>query len=257
MTVAQGGELRRMAVEMAIDCSGDGTLAVLAGAETMLSPPSERQLAGFSAQVSGLSGDTAMLPVLVPYWCAKGVEQGALPALARFTTFCDGYAPGTGLLKLSLDEPAGPDRDGYACDIARNVVEHLRRVLPAFVDAVVDRFSPQVVEREGRRIVGEYLLTEQDLLAGRKFSDAMVKNAWPMELWDRERGPVYRYAPEGDYYEIPRRCIRARGFDNLLTAGRCISVTAAALGSTRVMGTCMALGEQAGLLAAEILGAIR
>jgi hypothetical protein len=81
----------------------------------------------------------------------------------------------------------------------------------------------------------------------------MAKNAWPIELWDREKGTVYRYVPPGDHYEIPFRCMTVKGFSNLLTAGRCISVTHEALGSTRVMGTCMALGDIAGQAAAGLV----
>jgi hypothetical protein len=107
-----------------------------------------------------------------------------------------------------------------------------------------------VLEREGRRVRGEYTLTKDDVLLARKFSDGIVKNAWPIELWDRLKGTVYKYVPRGDYYEIPLRCLMVRNIANLLTAGRCISVTHEALGSTRVMGACMALGDQAGKAAA-------
>jgi hypothetical protein len=78
----------------------------------------------------------------------------------------------------------------------------------------------------------------------------VTKNAWPVELWDRDKGTIYTYVPRGDYYEIPFRCLQVKGISNLLTAGRCISVTREALGSTRVMGSCISLGEQAGRAAA-------
>jgi hypothetical protein len=109
-----------------------------------------------------------------------------------------------------------------------------------------------ILQREGRRILGEYVLTEQDVLAGRKFPDAVARNSWPMELWDAARGTRYRYPPDNDYYEIPFRCLQVRNFSNLLTAGRCISVSHEALGSTRVMGACLALGDAAGQAAAEL-----
>ena len=110
--------------------------------------------------------------------------------------------------------------------------------------------SFRVLDREGRRIRGEYTLTKEDVLSAAKFPDGVVRNAWPIELWDRSKGTVYKYVPAGDYYEIPFRCLMVRDVPNLLTAGRCISVTREALGSTRVMGTCMALGEAAGKAAA-------
>ena len=99
--------------------------------------------------------------------------------------------------------------------------------------------------------MGYYQLTVEDILSARIFPDGVVKNAWPVELWDQDRGTVYRYLPEGSCHEIPFRCLTVRGITNLLTAGRCISVTREALGSTRVMGICLALGEQAGKAAAH------
>jgi hypothetical protein len=124
--------------------------------------------------------------------------------------------------------------------------------LPAFQGASILEASQGVLDREGRRIRGGYVLTEEDVLSARKFPDGVVKNAWPIELWDRKKGTVYKYVPADDYYEIPFRCLTVKGFSNLLTAGRCISVTHEALGSTRVMGTCMALGDAAGRAAAML-----
>jgi hypothetical protein len=111
--------------------------------------------------------------------------------------------------------------------------------------------SPGVVDREGPRIRGEYTLTADDVLNGRKFPDGVVKNAWPIELWDQERGPSYQYLEPGDYHEIPLRCLEVRGISNCWCAGRCISATHEALGSTRVIGTCISLGEEAGRQAAQ------
>ena len=89
------------------------------------------------------------------------------------------------------------------------------------------------------------------MLGAAKFHDGVVKNSWPIELWDRNRGTVYKYLEPGEYYDIPFRCLKVKGLSNLLCAGRCISVSHEALGSTRVMGTCISLGEQAGLAAAH------
>jgi hypothetical protein len=133
---------------------------------------------------------------------------------------------------------------------ADEVVRYLAETIPAFENAYISAVSHKVLEREGRRIRGEYMLTADDVLAAHKFPDGVVKNAWPIEFWDQAKGTSYQYVPSGDYYEIPFRCLTVKGFSNLLTAGRCISVTHEALGSTRVMGACLALGEQAGKAAA-------
>ena len=247
-----GGPLP-IALRMAIDCTGNANLAALANARCELSPPAERQLAGFTIQVSGLQENDALLSIKAPYYCAQGVEQGLLPPLLRFTTFSAGDRPDQGFCKLSLDGPAGEERDRRAHDWARTLLGYLGQVLPAFSAARISATAQTVLDREGRRVVGEYTLTEDDVLGARKFPDAVVKSAWPMEIWDRSRGTVYRYVPRGEYYEIPLRCLRVPAVANLLTAGRCISATPAALASTRVMGTCMALGEQAGLAAAQCI----
>jgi hypothetical protein len=151
---------------------------------------------------------------------------------------------------MSLDGEDTPDRDRRALENAQALLVYLGQVLPVFKDARITGTSLRVLDREGRRIMGDYMLTEHDVRAARKFPDVIARNAWPIEMWDRDRGTLYTYVPCGDWYEIPFRCITVKGISNLLTAGRCISVSHAALGSTRVMGTCMALGEQAGRAAA-------
>lgn len=239
-----------LSAKMVVDCTGSGAVAGMAGAVYDLSPENERQLAGFTIWVTCLKNADDMLSIRVPYYCAQAVQQGILPSLMRFTTFTPGESRDEGFCKLSLDGEDGPERDDRAQKYAQVMLTYLGQVLPAFRDARIAGTSLKVLEREEMRILGDYTLTEQDIVTARKFSDGVVKNSWPIELWDRSKGPVYTFVPCGDYYEIPFRCLIVKGVTNLLTAGRCISVTHAALGSTRVMGTCMALGEQAGLAAA-------
>ncbi len=234
-----------------IDCTGSGNIAAAAGAGFELSPLAERQLAGFIMHVKGLQDPDEWLPIKVPFHLAQAVKQGLLLPVARFTTFCMGEAPDEGYIKMSIEaEGEGPERDEQTKKDALAIYAYLVSVLPAFRSSSLDGLSTRVLDREGRRITGEYVLTGEDVLSARKFSDGVVRNSWPIELWDREKGTRYRYVPPGDYYEIPFRCLTVKGIPNLLTAGRCISVTREALGSTRVMGTCLALGEQAGKAAA-------
>ena len=106
--------------------------------------------------------------------------------------------------------------------------------------------------RESRRVVGRYQLTRDDVLAGRKFTDAVARASWPIELWaESHQGALYEYLDDGETYDIPARCLQAREVSNLFVAGRCVSATHEALGSARVIGTCLATGEAAGALAAR------
>jgi hypothetical protein len=234
-----------------IDCSGDGDLSHMAGADFELSAPEDRQLAGYMVFIKGLKSSDDILSIKVPWHLADAVKRGLLPPLLRLTTFSLGDTPEEGCCKISIDGEYSPERDLLAERHAQAMLSFLSDSLPAFRDAFIAGKSLRTLNREGRRICGEYTLTEEDILSARKFPDGIVKNSWPIEFWHRTKGPVYKYLRSGDYYEIPFRCLMVRGIPNLLTAGRCISVTQSALVSTRVTGTCMALGEKAGIAAAH------
>jgi hypothetical protein len=107
--------------------------------------------------------------------------------------------------------------------------------------------------RAGRMIVGPYVLTGVDVLAGSQFPDAVARCAWPIEQWDTKGAARYRYLPPGTHYEIPARSLRAARVENLFMAGKTISADVEAIASARVMGCCLATGAAAGVLAAEFV----
>jgi hypothetical protein len=132
-------------------------------------------------------------------------------------------------------------------------VSEFLKTLPAFGRAFVSHVAPQVGVRESRRVIGRYELTRDDVLAGRKFEDAAARASWPIELWKEGcLGATYEYLEEGQTYDIPLRSLQARDVDNLFMAGRCMSATHEALGSARVIGTCLATGEAVGRAAARL-----
>ena len=115
-------------------------------------------------------------------------------------------------------------------------------------------------KRESRRLMGDVLLTKDDLLAGKQFPDGCVPTGWPIDLHLAD--PKYEKGFEGDgfiskaYYTqyprpfwIPYRCLYSRNIANLFMAGRDISVTHEALGATRVMRTGGCMGEIVGMAA--------
>lgn len=128
----------------------------------------------------------------------------------------------------------------------------LRERIPGFEDAYIVQEAPTVGTREGRRIIGDYILTEDDLLEGRKFPDVIAVGG--------TRGPDSHSVTGlwGDGvvttlnspYDIPYRCLVPRKIDNLLVAGRCMSTTFLALGGTRSQAVCMSTGDAAGAAAA-------
>jgi hypothetical protein len=250
VTVRTPGGEQTYEPRAAVDASGDGDLSALAGAGFELSPPEVRQLGGVTILLNGV-GEDESLGIKVPLMVARGVETGTLGALLRLTTFSRGLLPDEGRLKVSL--PDTPARgEGELRALGDQLLQFLARELPAFRRAAIAASPTRIFPREGRRITGGYRLTAEDILSGRKFDDGVVRGAWPMELWEPGKGASYRYPADGDHYDIPLRCLTVEGFTNLFTAGRCISVSRDALGSTRVIGCCIPLGEQAGLAGARL-----
>lgn len=110
-------------------------------------------------------------------------------------------------------------------------------------------------KRESRRIVGDYILNERDLLSAASFDDAVAYGGWPMDMhavrgMRNLQSPPTNYIHVPDLFEIPYRCYYSRNIENLMMAGRCISVTHMAHGSTRIMATCAVGGQAVGTAAA-------
>jgi len=108
-------------------------------------------------------------------------------------------------------------------------------------------------KREYRRFVGDHTLTQQDLLSQRTFPDTVAFGGWSIDLHPVEgvyaetAGAQQRYT-DGTY-DIPFRSLYSADVANLLFAGRNISASHVAFGSTRVMATCSTQGQAAGTAA--------
>lgn len=110
--------------------------------------------------------------------------------------------------------------------------------------------------RESRRLIGNYVLTANDILANRIFDDAVAYGGWPMDehiaggFWAKGQIPSKVRSFKG-LYSIPYGCYCSKTISNLMMAGRNISASKLAMGSTRVMGTCAIGGEAVGIAAAN------
>jgi hypothetical protein len=130
-------------------------------------------------------------------------------------------------------------------------LEFLRRDVPGFEEAEIQMSGPQVGIRETRRVIGEYILTEEDVLEGRKFDDCIARGSYPIDIHNPTgSGTVIKRLPPGASYDIPYRCLVPLGVNNLLIAGRPISATHEAHSSLRIMPICIAVGQAAGTAAA-------
>lgn len=133
----------------------------------------------------------------------------------------------------------------------RRYTEFCRRYIPGFSRAYLALSAPMVGVRESRRILGEYYLTAEDVLTGKKFEDAIARSNYPIDIHrnpGEEGGQLTKLSP-GSFYEIPYRCLIPKKLENLLVAGRCLSASFEAQASARIQSNCRAMGEAAGLAA--------
>ncbi|HEV7332358.1 MAG TPA: FAD-dependent oxidoreductase [Flavisolibacter sp.] len=126
----------------------------------------------------------------------------------------------------------------------------LQKYVGGFEKSYILDTGVQVGVRETRHIIGDYKLTEEDVLANRAFEDGIACGTFAIDIHPPE-GEQQVFTGSGKaVYEIPFRSLLPQGLDNVLVAGRAISATHTAFGSSRVMATCMGIGQGAGTAAA-------
>lgn len=262
-----------------VDCTGDGTVAALAGARCHRDGDG-RQPASLLFKLGGLDfcglldyarthpGDFRPGSHIgtredehVNLWgfgslLAAGYAQGLL-SLRRAEMHIAGWPRrGEAVVNVTRVPSAAPDGTERAAELAvlsRQVLEFARWFrlrVPGCAGAYVAAAADRVGVRESRRVVGEYTLTAADVLGGTRFDDAVACAAFPIDIHSADTPTLSHTEAPDQSYDIPYRSLVAAGIDNLLVAGRCLSSTWEANGSARITATCFATGEAAGVAAA-------
>ena len=254
-----------------IDCSGDADLAHWAGVPTekgdeqghMLYPTLMFRVGNVDAAKAGEAWKT--IPALMDAAEAAGEfsfpRRGAIVRPQR-------HAYEWRVNVTQLKNPDGSATDGTDArslsegelEGRRQIVDYLRflrRKIPGFEGAYALDIAPQLGIRETRRLVGEAMLSGDDVLNCVDFDDTIGVNGWPLEM--HVAGDVkwaWPPIPESRGYNhlpyrmlLPRRA-SAGGVDNLLVAGRCASMTHDGQSAARVTGACFVMGQAAGTAAA-------
>ncbi len=190
--------------------------------------------------------------------CHKACASGELPSTVNIVRLYKTGHPGERMVnatQLNKVNPLNPENlfesEFLLREQIHSVVSFLRNNIPGMANIRVNGSSTTLGIRESRRVIGDYVLTAEDLIAGKKFDDAIVHDAcFPLDIHN-PAGPGQAVDEEGcpkvaRPYDIPYRCLTPLDFDNLLVAGRCISGTHEAHSSYRVMRICMAIGDAAG-----------
>jgi glycine/D-amino acid oxidase-like deaminating enzyme len=256
--VAAKGGVRRIHARVVVDASGDADICALAGA------PYEAP----GDDVQSLS--TVFRVGNVDVTKAQAVPKEELWALMRAARDSGDYAltriegsvhrtPHEGVMMALMtrvrrvdatdpDQLAAAEREGRRQ--AHEYFRFLRERVPGYERAVLLSTSPAIGVRESRRILGEHVLTAEEILAATQFDDQIARCGAPIEEHHAGDDTRWVYLEPGATYGIPYRSLQPRGIDNVLVAGRCFAATHDAHASARSMGTCMAMGQAAGTAAA-------
>lgn len=247
------------------DCSGDGILAPLTGAEYRIGREAasefnesiEPELAddktmGLSCLFQIRETDKPQ-PFTPPSWAYTYTSDEDLPHRQhdKRTNFW--------WIELGGDRDSIHDAEEIKDELLKivfGVWDHMKNHGDHGVDNwVIDWIGFVPGKRESRRYVGDHMLTQNDIEAEGKFDDLVAYGGWSMDDHFPEgfhykggHPTIYHRAPSP--YGIPYRCLYSRNIGNLFFAGRNLSATHAALSSTRVMGTCSLLGQAIGTAAA-------
>jgi len=259
----RSGKERELFADTFADCSGDGHIAYSAGAEFRMGREARKE---FNESLAPEKADGKVM-------CAT------LMFKSRALKFPVEYTPPKASYRFP-DEESLPHRPhgnltgapwwlefGGELDIVKNeekIFNELHRILFGYWDhrknrcrhklpnRIICSIAPVIAKRESRRFTGDYILTENDIRNRTDFEDAVAYGGWPIDI----HPPGGIFSPDEpsrqvfvEPYSIPYRCLYSRNIKNLFFAGRNISVTHVALGSTRVMWTCAVMGEAVGTAA--------
>jgi hypothetical protein len=254
--------------KMFIDCSGDGDLAAWAGAPyevgdgkgNMLYPSTMFRINAVDPEKAGRAWE--LIPKLMDEAEAKGrrfprkkpivrPQRDPIEWRANLTQIKnpDGTAvSGIDAVQLSYGEVEGRRQ-------CWDVFEFIREVTPGFEKSYIVEIAPQLGIRETRRVKGETMVSEAEILDCADFPDSIGVNGWPVEA--HIAGDVkFVFARKArGFNQLPYRMIVPLAIENLLVAGRCASMTHEGQSSARVTGSCFVMGQAAGTAAALALQA--
>ncbi|RFU64010.1 FAD-dependent oxidoreductase [Peribacillus glennii] len=161
---------------------------------------------------------------------------------------------------VNIDATDGDGRTKAEIDGRRQVesiVKFMTKYVPGFENAFLSVTGNEIGVRETRHIIGNYVLTADDVTNGRKQEDVIARGYFPIDVHNMVGREGYGQSDDAgvwtdlkDSYDIPYRALIPTGVDGLVIAGRCISATSEAHGSFRTQGGVMAIGQAAGSAAA-------
>lgn len=259
--------------DVVIDATGDGTVAMLAGAKFSIGRDSDGRIQPCTLEflVGGVDESIAISawggsdPVKLPsgeeyrQLCKRMCAAGELPENVHIVRLHQTGTPGERSInatQLNGIDPLNPTQRFEADNELRRQIEvclkFLHNHVPGYENCFIKSSGAVLGVRETRRILGDDTVTDAYVEQGLTSPDVVVHKAW--FLIDIHNpaggGQAEGFAQPAQPYDIPYGAMLPQGIEGLLTAGRCISGSHRAHASYRVMAICMAMGEAAGVAAA-------
>lgn len=250
-----------------LDCTGDGRLGVEAGAAFRHGREGRHEYDEDLAWVSERDGKTLGSSILFTARQHDRPMPFRAPAWARRYERCEDlphrphpdFEYGYWWIEWGGQLDTIADNDQIRHELTRitlGIWDHIKNSgrHPESRNWALEWVATIPGKRESRRFLGDYLLTQHDLQAGRVFPDEVAYGGWAIDEHPPEGidNPGKPFIPTPvPLYAIPLRCLYSRDVENMLMAGRNISATHVAFASTRVMATCAVIGQAAGTAAAQ------
>ena len=248
------------------DCTGDGALGVLAGAEWHMGRDPKSRYGEPSAPEEA---DGITLGASVQWYCLEAEAPQPFPdidwGLPIDEETVQKVRRGQWYWEVGMveDQMAQAERiRDYGMYVVYSNWSYIKNHA-SFRDEYAKSYLGWVAhvagKRESRRLVGDFVLREQDLVDFVIYPDGCVSTSWYIDNHEPDPENSRRFSEPWlsrgclrplDFYPIPYRCFYSKDLDNLFMAGRDISVSHIALGTTRVMRTTAMMGETVGLAAA-------
>ena len=241
-----------------VDATGDANIAHLAGATTMWGDQSGAvQAATLPFRLCNVDITKDMTPSAVERAVKAGKEAG-IPNLTRERGFVQKM---TGSNEVYVLLPSTIPTGLTAKELTRMehetrkqaiyYVEAFRRFMPGMENCELTMIGPSIGFRETRRIKGRDMLTAMNVLQRYKCEDSVARGGWKPEIhMQLNEAAVYIDVPDASYYDISLGCLQSQDLKNLYASGRNVSADSPAMAAVRVMGTCFATGQAAGVAAA-------
>lgn len=260
ISVVAGSEKFDIEADFFIDTTGDGNLFYLAGCDYKLGRAADNLCQPMTTcfRMSGVDekcfdAERGNIQKLYEEHQKSGKILNPREDILTFSGIGNGivHFNTTRIIKLNPTDPFDVSKAEKAARAQIfELVSFLKKVSPAFKNSTIISIASEIGIRESRKLVGEHVLTEEELKNCTKFEDGIALGNYDIDIHNPSgSGTSHYYFKPGEYYSIPYRSLLPKEFDNLLVAGRCISATHEAQASVRIMPICTCMGQAAGLAA--------